>query len=140
MKEKNNNRSILSVLVMLCICILGGITAFAYESPQTIEGKRNSKCSFEAEFVEKDVSLETVLWDKYFVDSNGKITEIKGLNNSEKIGCRHNYSISGTYKEHKKNNKGGCTITEYDAMKCSICGSVKYGDITNVITYQTCPH
>lgn len=39
-----------------------------------------------------------------------------------------------------KDSNGGCTVYEYDSLKCRFCGSIKILDIINTITYAKCPH
>ena len=46
----------------------------------------------------------------------------------------------GTYQEHIKNSKGGCTIYYYDAKICSKCNKIVLGDVTGQLALVKCPH
>ena len=150
MKAKRTNQIVLSILAMIFVGMAGGITAFAYEPPQTIEDAVDDR--LESNWVANDSGVPDVWylgenekptaipWDSYFIDSTGTATEETELVLPERILCKHDYSIPGTLYSHVKNSRGGCTVTEYDALKCSLCGSLLKGDETNVVTYQKCPH
>ncbi len=140
MTTKKRNKTILSIASTIVICMAGAITSFAYEAPRTVTTNITTDLSLDNEFSEEKENSSKIIFDRYFIDSTGIISEIDELNSFNKALCKHDYSIPGTLRNHKKDTNGGCTITEYDALKCSLCGSVLVGDVTNVITYTKCIH
>lgn len=150
MKAKRTNQIVLSILAMVFVGMAGGITAFAYEPPQTVQDAgddrlesnwmMNDSVVSDGWYLDENEKPPVISWDSYFIDSTGTATEATELVLPERILCNHDYSIPGTYYKHVKNSRGGCTVTEYDALKCSLCGSLLKGDETNVVTYQKCPH
>lgn len=150
MKRKRRHKTVFSVLVMILIGMAGGMTAFAYTPFQTVSDMGddspdggwmvNDGAVPDVWYLDEDEKPEMILWDDYFIDSAGNAAETTDENLMERAVCRHDYCISGTYYNHVKNSQGGCTVTEYEAQKCSMCGSVRKGDVTNVVTYQKCPH
>lgn len=150
MKRNRKQKIIFSILVMILISMAGGMTAFAYTPFQTVSDMRNDSIDGcwmvndgvmpDAWYLDEDEKPEMILWDDYFIDSAGNAAEITDEDFLGRAICKHDYSISGTYYNHVKNSQGGCTVTEYEAKRCSMCGSVQKGDVTNVVTYQKCPH
>ena len=140
MTAKKRNKTILSIASTIVICMAGAITSFAYEAPNTLIVNSPNEFLLDSEFLEEKENTDKNSSAKYFIDITGIISEVKEPNSSEKALCKHNFSIEGTYRTHKKNSDGGCTVTDYDAVKCSLCGSVKVGDLVSTTTYVKCPH
>lgn len=150
MKAVGKNKIMLSMAVMICIGMAGGMTSFAYEPPYIVSedgsgSLENCKllCDgvvFDGWYLDEGEKPEMVSWDDYFIDSDGQVTEVTEQQLLERAACRHDYRVSGTYCHHAKNGQGGCTVTEYEAQKCTKCGAIRQGSVTNVITYQKCPH
>lgn len=140
MTAKKRNKTILSIASTIVISMTGVITSFAYEGPKMVTVNSTARYSFDNEFDVENENSEKILFDRYFIDSVGIISEIKESNSSERVLCKHDYSIPGILRNHTKNSNGGCTVTEFDAMKCSICGSILAGDIISTTTYTKCPH
>ena len=140
MTSKKRNKTILSIASTIAICMAGAITSFAYEAPRTVTTNIATDLSLDSEFLEEKENSSKVIFDRYFIDSAGIISEIEELNSFNKALCKHDYSIPGTFRNHKKDANGGCTVTDYDALKCSLCGSVLVGEVTYVGTYVKCPH
>jgi len=141
MKIVRKNKMLFSAIVMVSILILGGLTAFAYESPYKITENHNDNVSFEYKLKEEDDIVEPMLYDQYFVDENGTVYEIEDLDSSERIGCVHNYINSNMIlTKHIKNNNGGCTTIKYKTQKCTICASILVGDKISTTIYEKCPH
>lgn len=139
MKANSKNNIFFSVVVMMFICILGILTAFAYEPPyriNVIHGDRSADYKLE----EEDM-IEPILYDQYLVDENGTIYEITELDSLGQLECVHNYVNSDTiYVNHIKNNTEGCNTTKYSTQKCSFCTSVIAGDKISTLVYEECPH
>ena len=136
MKARRKNKTFFSVMVMIFICIIGGITAFAYEPPSIIGGTANDDFTFDREYVEEN--MNPIPWNQYFTDGTGAIYQIHKQDYTEHGMCNHKY-IQGTLGVHSKTDHG-CSITEYDAIRCSLCAYIFKKEETNVITYKKCPH
>ena len=136
MKARRKNKTFFSVMVMIFICIIGGITAFAYEPPSIIGGTANDDFTFDREYVEEN--MNPIPWNQYFTDGTGEIYQIHKQDYTEHGMCNHKY-IQGTLGVHSRTDHG-CSITEYDAIRCSLCAYIFKKEETNVITYKKCPH
>ena len=53
------------------ICIMGGITAFAYEPPSIIGGTSNDYFTFDREYVEENTN--PIPWNQYFTDGTAGV-------------------------------------------------------------------
>lgn len=140
MTTKKRNKTVLSIASTIVICMAGAITSFAYEAPRTVTTNITTDLSLDSEFSEEKENSSKIIFDRYFIDSTGIISEIEELNSFNKALCKHDYSIPGTFKNHKKNSDGSCTVTNYDALKCSLCGSVLVNEVISTTTYTKCPH
>ena len=134
------NKTILSIASTIVICMAGAITSFAYEAPRTLTVSSTSEFSLDNKFLDEKGNSDQIFSSRYFIDKAGIISEITEQNSPERVLCKHDYSIPGTLRNHKKNSDGSCVVTDYDALQCSICGSVKAGEVTYVGTYTKCPH
>ena len=139
MKIVRKNKIFFSIIMMVFICIAGGFTAFAYESPHKIIGNKDNDFCFDGKFIKEEKTQESIPYEQYFTDIIGTIYEVKELNSSERSGCIHEYK-NGIYKIHKKSSNGECTITEYESQICIFCVSLKIGDKISTTTYKKCPH
>ena len=139
MKTNSKNKIFFSAVVMMFICILGILTAFAYEPPyriNVIHGDHSAEYN-----LEEEDTIEPIFYNQYFIDENKIIYEITDLDSLGQLECVHNYINSDTiYINHIKNNTGGCTTTKYRTQKCSFCASVIVGDKISTLTYEECPH
>lgn len=140
MTTKKRNKTILSIASTIVICMAGAITSFAYEAPRTLTVSSTSEFSLDNKFLDEKGNSDQIFSSRYFIDKAGIISEITEQNSPERVLCKHDYSIPGTLRNHKKNSDGSCVVTDYDALQCSICGSVKAGEVTYVGTYTKCPH
>ena len=140
MTTKKRNKTILSIASTIVICMAGAITSFAYEAPRTLTVSSTSEFSLDNKFLDEKGNSDQLFSSRYFIDKAGIISEITEQNSPERVLCKHDYSIPGTLRNHKKNSDGSCVVTDYDALQCSICGSVKAGEVTYVGTYTKCPH
>lgn len=141
MKRTKKYKAILPVAMTVFICMVGGGTTFAYDSPKTIFN--DTGYDFDAD---TDFSIETadectdLPSDYFFIDDNGKIYDLGKIEENSRILCNHDFSIHGTLNEHKKDGNGGCVINSYEARICSICSTVKAGELKSTVTYKPCPH
>ena len=139
MKTNSKNKIFFSAVVMMFICILGILTAFAYEPPyriNVIHGDHSAEYN-----LEEEDTIEPIFYNQYFIDENKIIYEITDWDSLGQLECVHNYINSDTiYINHIKNNTGGCTTTKYRTQKCSFCASVIVGDKISTLTYEKCPH
>lgn len=44
------------------------------------------------------------------------------------------------YHVHRSNSTGGCTVSVYNAQRCTKCGYIKTGSLYATYTYTVCPH
>lgn len=140
MKEKRKQKTCLAVFASAVVFLTGSLTALAYVPPQTMEfSEYNPDIEVERCFEMEDMNEVPPVYDRFWVNSDGTIEELKDYEIEVKADCSHVYQ-NGKYSEHKKNSSGGCTITYWEAKKCIKCGFVKINDVINVVTYQKCVH
>lgn len=140
MTTKKRNKTILSITSTIAICMAGAITSFAYEPPKTLTVSSASEFSLDNKFLNEKGNSDEIFSTRYFIDKAGIISEITEQNSPERVLCKHDYSIPGTLRNHKKNSDGSCVVTDYDALQCSICGSVLANEVISTTTYTKCPH
>lgn len=78
-------------------------------------------------------------YDFEFVDESGNVYPVEEQDVAVYDACKHQY-VSGTYTKHVKDANGGCTVTLYEALRCSLCGNVVTGEIINQTYSRTCIH
>ncbi len=141
MRANRKSKRMLSILAAGIICVAGSITAFAYNPPITVLNNENfvvdEGFSFTSE--KPEVKKEHFSSDFFFVDNSGRIYDLENSDNNRAI-CIHEYAISGVSTTHKKDGKGGCTVYEYDSVKCRFCNTIKLLDLISTVTYNPCPH
>lgn len=138
--------------------LISSIPALAYKEPSTwhiddgttwdtttqlgfIEGE-NAFEVLREEWKCPDLNVDFSQGDQLFIDENGEVYPVKDIelnNNQVKASCNHNY-VAGVVNDHNLNSSGGCTITFYNAQRCTKCGTTK--DIIEIssTTYKVCPH
>ncbi|MCI9570998.1 MAG: hypothetical protein HFH97_00055 [Lachnospiraceae bacterium] len=79
-----------------------------------------------------------VLYDEQFVDEEGNITPVSGIQG--RVICFKHDIISGYFQTHVKNDKGGCTVKTYESTQCIYCNTIWLGDLYEVAEYVKCPH
>ncbi len=139
MRTVRKNKVILSVVTMMLVCMLGGMTCFAYTPPIIVLNERGyaAKGSYWFTTETKSYNKNLSRYEICFVDQEGRSYDV---HEDERAWCNHSYSVQGTSSIHTKDGQGGCVIEEYESMKCQYCNKVKLGDRINVITYKSCPH
>lgn len=143
MKTVNKNKRILSMIMLVFICMTGGISVCAYDAPAVITNPNEtfSEQRFDFHFTVGELrpEMEPLPSDYFFVDESGNIYDLTDTEGVSRTSCAHNY-VKGTLTSHKKNNSGGCTVIYYGALRCTICGNVKTGQRENSVSYEKCPH
>ena len=144
MKVTKKKRTVFSMAAMVLACMAGGMTAFAYDQPKTLEAG-DQEPGFEIEYtsgVDTEILLEieSMPYPICFFDEKGEIYELDETNLSERSGCSHNYMEDGTIKVHGKNSDGSCKIKIYEGKKCAKCGNIQLGTLKNTVSYGICPH
>lgn len=141
MKRDKKYKVILPVIMTAFICMIGGITAFAYDSPKTAFNDFGYDFDADIDFImEIAEDYKDLPSDYFFVDDNGEIYDIANLNKNDRSICFHDFSVSGTLSTHQKDGKGGCIVNSYEALLCAICSDAKVGKLKNTVTYKFCPH
>lgn len=145
MKKTGVMKKGIAVLVSAVTIFASACTILAYE-PFLSTDENATEVLSEGEFGAfyndsfSDCSeLEDV--DGVFVTEDGTEVVNNGVASDESTYalCIHSMT-SGYYRLHKSNSSGGCTITEYNAKKCTKCGYLEIGTVNNVLTYAVCPH
>lgn len=142
MSSGRKQKVVVSILMIMLICIVGGSVCFAYNPPTPMYS--SDQYGGEEEFLFKADEFitvkETLPYDHFFVDDDGNIYNLDDTNSNEKASCVHDFSIHGICSDHNRDGKGGCTVKEYSADKCSKCGAVVRNELLNTLTYKYCPH
>ena len=73
-----------------------------------------------------------------FIDEDGNVYNVENIHTREAC-TNHNY-VSGKVTKHIKNSDGSCEVRYYDGKRCSTCGHVVYGRLTDSEYHETCPH
>lgn len=136
MKTNRRCKFLLSCVIMLTVCLVGSITAFAYEPPQKMD-LQDFKYEAEYTFSFPIEFIEPLQYDRFFIDEEGNIFPL-GEENDIAI-CTHNF-VKGKLSEHIKNSDGSCVVTTTEAWRCSICGYIKNGDVISEFKSTVCPH
>ena len=154
-KNRKKRWQIFSGAVLsLMILMVSSITTFAYEPPAVIglkqsgkevehghsgvdrvfvsDGYESTEGFFDAGVVE--MSFEDS--DAYFVDEQGNRYDV--AENTARIFCNHTFT-SGKYQEHVKKG-AGCTVSIYNANRCTKCDYVELVDLYSEHNYTICPH
>ena len=142
MKRVKKYKAVLPVVMTIFICMVGGITTFAYDSPQTIYNDTGYDLGTDINFVvePEGTNRAELPSDYFFVDDNGKTYDLSKIEENSRILCSHDFSIHGTLNDHKKDRNGGCVINSYEAWHCSICSAAKTGELKSTLIYKSCPH
>lgn len=144
MKENRENKTILSIILLLLICILGGITTSAYDAPASItthEDTISSQQGSDFQFVAGELQpiVEELPYDFFFVDDIGNVYNLNEKESVSKLFCTHKYA-PGTTTSHKKNSNGGCKTICYESWRCYFCGNINLEKEISTLTYNKCPH
>ena len=139
MRTSRKCKVALSVVTMALVCMMGGITCFAYNSPAMMLNDQNHKLSEDLSFLTETEGMpaELVPYDNLFVDEKGNVYD---LSEGGRALCIHDFSVYGTTQSHKRNSNGGCEVKSYESVKCKYCNTIKVGDLISTTTYTKCPH
>ena len=137
-KTRKTTKPILSCILMVLICIMGVVTAFAYEAPKKQMLHDFSSESTRVFSVSNGMEdVEEFTFDHFFTDENGHVTPLH--NRPQKSSCPHSY-VGGTTTDHAKKSNGGCTVIVRSAKKCTICDLIVEGEVIKETKYTVCPH
>ncbi len=144
MKTVKKNKAFLSVVMMAVICMFGSLTVFAYNGPSNIEPFERTDSQdweFDYQFTlgEVEIEMEDIPYEHFFTDDSGNVYQLIKEEDVSRASCAHHY-VAGKETKHSKKQGGGCTVTYYEAKRCSNCGNVIRGKEINTVTYSKCPH
>ena len=147
MKPRKKSKK-LTVAIASALCLVSIFPAFAYEMPKVISLEplsNNDVLKSDEDFIEfipdgqeLDNIESELLHRSVFIADDGTIYNVSNETETQ-LFCNHSY-VSGTYKEHIKNSKGGCTTHYYNAKICSKCNKIVLGEIIGQTTLVKCPH
>ena len=144
MKSNRKQRFLLSIAVLGLIFTAGTTTTFAYIPPNTITSNEERTDTFDYTYITNEEKTEEVSlympYDYFFIDADGTVIQLSDDTTMEKVSCNHYYIVSGTIKQHTKNSDGSCTVKDYEAENCSICGDIKTGQLIGFHSYPKCLH
>lgn len=148
-KKTSTKHKIISTLLALFIVFCSSIPTFAYQAPKKYEVVEDND---ELVHITPDETIvfnpigatapfasEPILFDEQFTSSNGMTYDLQSDTKIPKANCEHTY-VPGSYTSHSKKSDGGCVVKYYNAKRCSKCGKLVKGSLTNTVTYQVCPH
>lgn len=147
MKKKGMFRRSIAAALTVATVFASASTILAYEPFAPVyEGTMEVVSSDEfgafsiEETIPKDYTnvYDFSISDDIFIYEDGTQVPITSVDSSYVL-CNHTM-VSGYYTTHRSNDSGGCTVTEYNAQKCSKCGYLILGSVHNTATYSVCPH
>lgn len=151
-----------SVFLVVFFALLNSTTVFAYEDVQyrsvsvrdgeDLQGAVDSYLNNDMAFVPNGYEGELdnpfagtygleeqrILYDVQFIDEEGNIYPVEE-NISVCATCEHTY-VSGKVASHTVHSDGSCTVTYYEAKRCSLCGNVVKGAKLYDVNFDTCTH
>lgn len=134
-------------------------STYAYKQDETWSNFENPEEGTEIVFVPDPDESDDTAGDEYFemsdftdVDFNRSDTvfienatgniiylEEEAEETENYSSCIHKYQ-TGTLQIHKKNDKGGCTISVWEGKYCKTCGKKIYGQLISSTEYTECTH
>lgn len=142
MKKKGFMKKGVAIVVAAIAVFASASTILAYEPFMSVDEGTMEEVSYGqfGDFLDEDVSADCdfSISDTIFVYEDGTQEAIIDDGLSYAI-CNHTMT-SGYYHVHSSNGSGGCTVTVYNAQKCTKCGYLKLGSISSTHTYAVCPH
>lgn len=125
--------------LMALAVMLSSLTAFAYESVAEVQVNSTEDIADEIEILDADDwHIDVADITAVCTDADGNVYPVEENVNPANL-CPHQY-VDVIYQTHQKNSSGGCTVKQYYAQRCSICGSVVVGNLHNTQTFTKCPH
>lgn len=140
MKRSKKDKTFLSVITAMIICMVGGATAFAYQPPDKITNEGDKAIGTDLAILEEPPLPEKLVADCFAISDAGIVYNLCNDDENARKICLHDYSISVKVTNHEKDDKGGCIMEVYSALKCKKCADIKWGDLLSSHTYVTCPH
>ena len=134
--------------VFAVLVAANSLTALAYPSVYHVEDNKANVVKgtvagdafWEEECAESDYMGPTtdIIYDNEFIDAEGNITPVESF--SPYVFCFKHDIVSGYYRTHLKDDKGGCTVEVYESTKCLNCNTIWIGDLYSRTYYVKCPH
>lgn len=147
MKKNGMFRKGIAVALTVATVFASASTILAYEpfvpvyegTMEVVSADEFGAFSFEdaIQYDETD-EFDFSISDDIFVYEDGRQEPITNEDSSYVL-CNHTM-VSGYYSTHRSNSSGGCTVTVYNAQKCSKCGYLILGDFHHSTTFAVCPH
>lgn len=142
----------LTFFISIFLVVSCSMTAFVYGEPikvlkiagqaETLEEQFDGFTHSDIAFTQKGVSLpfeqnEKILFQEQFVDENGNIFE---ADKTVRKSCSHTVTVDGTYQEHELHNDGSCKLKNFNAKRCTECGTLFMGNFISEAYYPKCIH
>lgn len=151
MKKKGMFRKGIAVLASAVAVVASASTILAYEPFISTNEEANEIINYNDSSAFATESTEFSVFssndedmicfddsDNVFVYEDGTQIPVTNVNGSYAL-CNH-IMESGYFHAHKANSSGGCTVTIYNAKKCTRCGYIEVGSVYAIHTYTVCPH
>lgn len=138
MKTSRKHKSFLSCAILIAVCLVGSVAAFAYEPPlkYKIEGfDPNGGHVFAFSSEKKEIA--SFPYDLFFADKEGNIYPVDMI--ISQSDCKHRL-VEGTCSHHLKDSSGGCITVAREAWRCSVCGQMESDGMLSRTMYTICPH
>ena len=142
MKKDRKYKQVVSVIMMVFICMVGGMPALAYDSPNIASGDLEKDFGKDIDVTIQVTDTERIELpsDYFFIDDSENVYDMSTLDKNNRKLCIHDCSISGTMNIHEKDGKGECVLKSYKAYICTKCFEVKIEKLKSTVTYSPCQH
>lgn len=150
-KGKKMRSGIISGIVVCIAVALCSVTVLAYEDVTTLgsarvepgeelENRTRGEWTFSLPEYEDEFSdIDEFLYNQQFTDEDGKVFPINENMNTYAV-CTHSY-VAGTSSYHDKTSGSNkCTVSKYNARRCTKCGYVNKLSLISQNIYNPCPH
>lgn len=129
-KMRNLKRTVVAGLAAFMM-LAESVTAFAAPVEEHVHDEGCACCA------EHDGDI---LYEGQFVDEDGNVTPVSGVNPRLGTICPGHKIVSGYFQTHVKDGKGGCVVKTYYSTRCIYCDTIWVGDLFSIDEYVTCPH
>ena len=142
MMKKRMVRTGIAIVVSMLMVLASTSTIFAYE-PMFSTNESTAEIFDSGDFGTFSDTDEAD--GMYFGDSDGVFvyedgTQVPVIEAGSTYAICNHILVDGYYHLHKSNSSGGCTVTVYNAKRCSRCGYVEVSTVSSTHTYTVCPH
>lgn len=145
MKRKALMKKWMAVAVAVITVLASASTILAYEPFVSVKDGTIEEVSFgmSGAFFDDNQTgtgdCDFSVSDTVFVYEDSTQEPIADTETSSYALCNHKMT-SGYYHVHAPKSSGGCSVTVYNAQKCTKCGYLELGSIYATYTYTVCPH